>query len=178
MKQNNIKPSYKDYFIHGIFLLFFGIFKYLPLPLGSSIRLIFCKLFFKKLGKVRISDGVTIFYPYKIKISDNTTLNENVYINGFGNLSIAENVRIGHGTSILTSDHNIPNRNEKIIEAGLIAQATVIEKDVFIGCNVTVLGGSTIGEGAVIAAGAVVKGKVPPFSIVGGVPAKVLAYRD
>ena len=52
----------------------------------------------------------------------------------------------------------------------------IIEKDVWIGSNVTILEGVTIGRGCTIAAGAVVNKSTPPYSIVGGVPAKVLKY--
>lgn len=53
----------------------------------------------------------------------------------------------------------------------------VLEDDVWIGCNVTVLSGVHIGQGAVVAAGAVVDKDVPPYAVVGGVPAKVIKYR-
>lgn len=53
----------------------------------------------------------------------------------------------------------------------------IIEDDVWIGENVTVLSGSKIGQGALVAAGAVICGDVPPYAIVGGVPAKILKYR-
>ena len=53
----------------------------------------------------------------------------------------------------------------------------VVEDDVWIGCRVTVLSGVHIGQGAVVAAGSVVNKDVPPYSIVGGVPAKVIKYR-
>lgn len=52
----------------------------------------------------------------------------------------------------------------------------IIEKDVWIGANVTILAGVHVGRGATIAAGAVVNKDIPPYSIVGGVPAKVIKY--
>lgn len=53
----------------------------------------------------------------------------------------------------------------------------VVEEDVWIGCNVTLLFGITIGRGSVIAAGAVVTKSCPPYSLIGGVPAKVIKIR-
>ena len=53
----------------------------------------------------------------------------------------------------------------------------VIEKDVWIGCNVTILSGVNIGRGSVIAAGAVVTKDVPPYSICGGVPARFIKFK-
>ena len=56
-------------------------------------------------------------------------------------------------------------------------QPVVIEDDVWVGANVTILKGVTIGHGSVVAAGAVVTKSCPPYSIIGGVPAKVLRRR-
>ena len=56
-------------------------------------------------------------------------------------------------------------------------QPVVIEDDVWVGANVTILKGVTIGHGSVVAAGAVVTKSCPPYSIIGGVPAKVLRKR-
>jgi len=53
----------------------------------------------------------------------------------------------------------------------------IIEKDVWIGCSVTILSGVTVGRGSVIAAGAVVTKDVPPYSICGGVPAKFIKFK-
>ena len=53
----------------------------------------------------------------------------------------------------------------------------MIEDDVWTGANITILKGVTIGRGSVIAAGAIVTKSCPPYSIIGGVPAKVLKYR-
>ena len=64
-----------------------------------------------------------------------------------------------------------------IKEQGVVRADVVIEDDCWIGCNVTVLSGVTIGRGSIVAAGAVVNKDVPPYSIVGGVPARLLKPR-
>lgn len=63
---------------------------------------------------------------------------------------------------------------EKLLENDV---AVTIEDDVWTGANITILKGVTIGRGSVIAAGAVVTKSCPPYSVIGGVPAKVLKYR-
>lgn len=57
------------------------------------------------------------------------------------------------------------------------SKQTIIGNDVFIGANVTIIDGITIGDGAIVGAGAVVTKDVPPYAIVGGVPAQIIRYR-
>lgn len=68
---------------------------------------------------------------------------------------------------------DIPTKEQDYMDAPI-----VVEDDVWIGAGSIILSGVTIGKGAIIAAGAVVNKDVPPFAIVGGVPAKVLKYRE
>ena len=96
-------------------------------------------------------------------------------------LTIGRNVIFGPKPTIITGDHRINiigrfiiDSNEKKPENDL---PVVIEDDVWTGANITILKGVTIGRGSVIAAGAVVIKSCPPYSIVGGVPAKILKYR-
>jgi acetyltransferase-like isoleucine patch superfamily enzyme len=171
------QPTARDYLLHGLFFNVYGWIKNLPSPLGDVLRRLCAAPFWRRAGRVRIYEGVKIWYPYRITIGDDTTLNEGVYLNGFGGLTIGSGVRIGHGTSILTSDHVIDDLSRPIHEAGLLAKAVTIGDDVFIGCKVTILGGVTVGSHAVIAAGAVVTRDVPEYGVAAGVPAKVIADR-
>lgn len=173
----NYRISIYDYVAHGVFFLFYGIVKYFPSPIGDLLRKIVVYPFIRQMGKTRIYEGVTFWYPYRIRIGDNVTLNEWVYLSGFGGISIGDNVRIGHRTSIVTSDHCTDDHTLPICKQGLLASAVTIQDNVWIGCNVTILRGVTISQGAVVGAGAVVTKDVLPNTIVAGVPAICLRTR-
>ncbi|MCM1138943.1 MAG: acyltransferase [Muribaculum sp.] len=96
-------------------------------------------------------------------------------------LIIKDNVIFGPKPTIITGDHRIDvvglpiiNSHDKLPENDM---DVTIEEDVWTGANIIILKGVTIGRGSVIAAGAVVNKSCPPYSIIGGVPAKVLGYR-
>lgn len=96
-------------------------------------------------------------------------------------LTIGKKVIFGPHPTIITGDHRIDvigkyivDSHEKLPENDV---SVVVEDDVWAGSNITILKGVTIGRGSVIAAGAVVTKSCPPYSIIGGVPAKVLKYR-
>lgn len=166
-----------DYLIHGIFVFTYGWVKYVPSPIGDWLRILVARPFLFSCGRVRLYEGVTFWYPYRIKIGNNVTLNEWVYISGFGGVTIGDNVRIGHRTSIVTSDHEYSDVATPIYKQGLVSSPVVIEEGVWIGCNVTILRGVRIGHGAIIAAGAVVIKDVLPLTVVGGIPARIISSR-
>lgn len=96
-------------------------------------------------------------------------------------LTIGSKVIFGPHPTIITGDHRIDvigkyiiDSNEKLPENDA---PVTIEDDVWTGANITILKGVTIGRGSVIAAGAVVNKSCPPYSIIGGVPAKILKFR-
>ena len=98
-------------------------------------------------------------------------------------LTIGRKVIFGPNPTIITGDHRIDILGKFIIDVTAEEklpendQPVVIEDDVWTGANVTILKGVTIGHGSVIAAGAVVTQSFPPYSIIGGVPAKLLKMR-
>ena len=103
-----------------------------------------------------------------------------IYCTG-ATLTIGNNVIFGPNPTIITGDHRINyigkfiiNTFDKLPENDV---PVIIEDDVWTGANVTILKGVTIGRGSVIAAGAVVNKSCPPYSIIGGVPAKILKFR-
>jgi len=87
-------------------------------------------------------------------------------------LTIGDRVNIGHAVTLLTMDHEVGPRVQRC--GPRLKGPVVIERGVWLGSNVTVLPGVTVGEASVVAAGAVVTRNVPPSTLVGGVPARVI----
>jgi acetyltransferase-like isoleucine patch superfamily enzyme len=96
---------------------------------------------------------------------------------GAGGLSIGNDVLIAAHTVVIPSNHRIDGLDVPIYDQGTTQQGVSIGSDVWLGTHVVVLDGVTIGDGAVVAAGAVVTRDVAPRAIVGGVPARLLRMR-
>ena len=119
---------------------------------------------------------------WNMSIGDYTSIPKgSVFYCTEASLTIGKKVIFGPRPTIITGDHRIDvvgkyimDSNDKLPENDA---AVVIEDDVWIGANVTILKGVTIGRGSVVAAGAVVTKSCPPYSIIGGVPAKLLKVR-
>ena len=124
----------------------------------------------------KIDESFGMFPPFYTDCGRNIHIGKNVFINAGckfqdqGGIYIEDGVLIGHNAVLATINH----MEDPEKRAGMIFQPIHIEKKVWLGANVTVLPGVTIGEGSVIAAGAVVTKDVPANMIAAGVPAKVI----
>ncbi len=118
---------------------------------------------------VYVSDAKTL------QIGENCRINENVFIQG---AIIGNNVMIAPNVVIMNSAHRHDDINLPIIDQGSTEETDpVIEDNVWIARNVIIMHGVTIGEGAIIAAGAVVTKDIPAYAIFGGIPAKFIKSR-
>ena len=110
----------------------------------------------------------------KINIGDNCVVGPYSIITGQFGVDIGDNVIIAPRVSILPINHNYQKTTITIAEQGILGKGIKIKNNVWIGAHAVILDGVTINEGSVIAAGSVVKNDVPKYSLVGGVPAKIL----
>jgi acetyltransferase-like isoleucine patch superfamily enzyme len=112
-----------------------------------------------------------------IVLGNRCSVNPFCVFNGFGGISIGDDVRIASHTVILSSSHRHDDPTVPIHAQGTIPQETVIGNDVWIGAHSVILGGVRIGSHSIVAAGAVVTADVPHYSVVAGVPARVIRSR-
>ncbi|MCC8044510.1 MAG: sugar O-acetyltransferase [Clostridiales bacterium] len=124
----------------------------------------------------QIDNTFRLFPPFYTDFGKNTHIGKDVFINSGchfqdqGGIEIGDGVMIGHNVVLATINHDLdPAQNRKNHYAPI-----KIGAHVWIGSNATVLSGVSIGEWSVVAAGAVVTKDVPPFTVVGGVPAKMI----
>jgi acetyltransferase-like isoleucine patch superfamily enzyme len=112
-----------------------------------------------------------------LRVGDGSNIGALSYIGCSGYIEIGNNVMMGPRVNLMAENHNFERTDVPMKEQGVTRSFIIIEDDVWLGVGSTVTAGVTIGRGSIIAAGAVVTKDVPPFSIVGGVPARVLRMR-
>jgi len=142
-----------------------------PIKLGREVSFgAFSQLRPSSLYGGKLGSGCTI--------GSGTTFGPYTYIGCAGDISIGSDSMFGPRVTIIAEEHNIPNAPLPIKNSGVSNAGIKIGSDCWVGANVCILDGSNVGDGCVIAAGAVVKGDFPSFCIIGGVPAKILRYRN
>ena len=133
---------------------------------------------------IRFGDKVTLNrYAYVqggnggVRLGDRVEVNNFCIVNGTGGVDIGECTVIGPGVRIISYQHRYA-RGATIQSQPVDARPIRIGRDVWLGANAIILSGVTIGDGAVVAAGAVVRGDVPDYAVVAGVPAVVKKMRE
>lgn len=133
------------------------------------------KLFFKLIDKP-VDNTFGLFPPFYTDCGKNITIGKNVFINDGccfqdqGGIEIGDGCLIGQQVVIATLNHDLNPAHRK----DMLPKPVKIGKNVWVGAHATILPGVTVGDNAVIAAGAVVTKDVPANTVVGGVPAKII----
>jgi acetyltransferase-like isoleucine patch superfamily enzyme len=136
-------------------------------------------------GRLEVADSCELnqgveLNPFggSIRIARRVWLGPYVVIYGQGSVEVGEQTLVSMHCTILSSNHGVPPLGKLIRETADELLPTKIGRDVWIGANAVILGGVTIGEGAVVAAGAVVNRDVEPGAVVAGVPARAIRARE
>ena len=115
--------------------------------------------------------------PYYLKIGKGTIIGDNAILDARSGLELGENVNLSSSVSIYTLQHDHRSPLFDCFESNPRRLNTVVENRVWLGANVIVLPGVTIGEGAVCCAGCVVNKDVEPYAVMAGIPAKKIGER-
>ena len=143
--------------------------------LMNRLKATFLRRLGAKVGaRVVFYPGVWIMPAQAVTLGDDVDLARGVTLTGSGPIAIGARTLVGYGARIISSNHVIPQEG-RIFDAGHEHLPVTIGRDCWIGANAIILPGVTVGEGAVIAAGAVVTKDVPAKGIAGGVPARLLS---
>src|ERR1700756_4350158 len=139
---------------------------------ADEIRALFSELIGKK-----VDESFLLIPPFytaggnEIRVGRNVFVNQNCTFYDLGGLDIADDVMVGPNVSILTASHPVEPSQRR---STTIGKPVVIEKNVWIAAGATIIGGVTVGENSVVAAGSVVTKDVPPNTLVGGNPARII----
>lgn len=151
----------------------------------------------KKAGKnFRTADHVKIHQPHLVSVGDNVALNYGVYVEPcdqevtigsdthfapycvlYGPLSVGNNCAVAAHVVLASVAHSYADPDTPMIQQPTNQKKITLEDNVWIGANAVITPGITIGTGSIIGAGAVVTKDVEPYSVMGGVPAKLIKKR-
>lgn len=167
---DKISKRFESYFLDfGLMLL--HVTTYIP---SHIIRNTIWRAFGLKLGGgSTLHTGVRVFDPRNIQVGEGTIIGYSCFIDGRDRITIGNHTDIASEVMIYSSEHDLSSP-----EFTAISAPVKIGDYVFIGPRAIILPGVTIGDRAVVGAGAVVTKDVEPGTIVGGVPAKVIAERS
>lgn len=127
---------------------------------------------------VLVCTGVIANKGVGIRIGDYSAVGAQSFLGGQGGIQIGSNVIMGAGVRIFSENHNYEGPDVPIRKQGERRDRVIVEDNCWVGAGATILAGARIGTGSIVAACAVVTRDVPPYSVVAGVPARVIKSRS
>lgn len=149
-----------------------------PGTIGFLLRNFAYMFFFKKKkGIIWVQPRVTIVQSNKFIVGKNCAINTGSYINAKGGICFGDNVLVGSNVTISSGRHPIEGEFPPIFERPTEPMLIIVEDDVWIGANAVIMPGVTLKKGTVVGAGAVVTKNTEEYSVVAGVPARIIKHR-
>ncbi|MCI0651163.1 MAG: acyltransferase [Planctomycetes bacterium] len=152
-------------------------------PLRRAARRLLRAIYSCRVRLQAAAAGTPLRVNFPSSVTPRTRLGDNVNFNGLviagpGAVTIGDNFHSGPGCLLIAGDHDFNGGDAIPYGRGYIPRDITIEDNVWLGARVIVLGGVTIGEGAIVQAGSCVVRDVPRYAIAGGHPAEVFKSRD
>ena len=125
-----------------------------------------------------ISRGVTVrIQKGVVRVGNKVNVGAGSFIYGYGDIEIGNYCLLANQVELITGDHRNDNLDKPMRFQGRAANRITLKEDVWVGVRAVILGGVTIGRGAIIGAGAVVTRDIPEYAVAVGVPARVVRSR-
>ena len=151
----------------------------LPGVAGMVLRYPIYKLLFKRLdGLPWIQPMVTIVHTERLEVGKHFGVNSGTYINAIGTIKIGDYVLIGSNVTISSGKHPIEGKMPPVFARATEPLPIVIEDDVWIAAGAVILPGITLAKGTVVGANSVVTKNTQPYSVVAGIPAQHMRFRE
>lgn len=169
----------KAFFFEIVKFFFYFYRNYIPNYVVNKIPFYFIRHFiYRKIYRLKLGKGSSIHLNcfinrFHLEIGKNTAINRNCYLDCRGGIKIGDNVSISPGVQLITAQHDINDPSFAFVK-----EPVLIEDYVFIGTNAIILPGVKLGKGCVVASGAVVTKSFLDYSVVAGVPAKIISTRN
>jgi len=139
---------------------------------ADEIRALFSELTGRKVDDhFRLIPPFYTAYGLEIRVGRRVFINQNCTLYDLAEIRIGDDVMIGPNVSLITEGHPVAPSQRR---TSVVAKPIVIERNAWIAAGATIIGGVTVGENSVVAAGSVVTRDVPPNTLVGGNPARVI----
>lgn len=144
-------------------------------PITTRIRRLAGKLMFDYCGS-KVDLGRKIAFSSRVSLGDRSSIGDNTYM--LGKITIGRDVMMAANCALIASNHNTKRIDIPMNQQGGTDAEITIGNDIWIGYGVTILAGVHVADGAILASGAVVTKDVPAYAVVGGIPAKVIKFRN
>jgi len=153
----------------------FALTRNVPTKMGMALRYIFVARLARRCGEcVSVHEGVYLLHLENAEFGDHISIHPLCYLDAYGGLLIGSHVSIAHNATLMTTEHDFMLEGVATRDAPVHSAPVELGDNVWVGCGARILAGISIGEGAVIGAGAVVTHDVPAATVAAGVPARVL----
>ncbi len=163
----------------GRFNVYCAIVRNYPGTAGQMIRARFIPRYFAEAGQnIIIHEGVRFRTVHRLKVGNDCQLGVENFLQAGGGITLGDRVMLGPGVKIWSVNHNFDDLDTPINQQGFKEDEVFIGDGCWLGANVFVFPGVHLPEGCVVSAGSVLaKKRYPPYSILGGYPARVIGNR-
>ena len=154
-----------------------GLLGWLPGRVGRLVRSACYQPFVASTGALDVESHTHIRMPWRLTCGRQVSIGRGCQLTCTEGITLGDDVLLGPGVLLVSNNHEWTDPDRHIRDQGLRGAPIVVGDDVWIGANVVVLPGVTIGEGAVVAAGSIVRDDVDPYTVVAGAPARAVSRR-